>query len=111
MVKQPALLGYAILTGAVVLAFAATWHNDKEIEKARDERVGQINRVNRAQCASLRNLYSIIAKSLRDGDDAIDKIAYYRTHQAERAEAHRRNMVTIDRFRLPPCPDDIELEE
>jgi hypothetical protein len=38
------------------------------IEENRVESVRHINMINRAQCASLRNLYAVIRKSLEDGD-------------------------------------------
>lgn len=103
-VNRLAVIGYLILTVAVAGSF---W----QIEQNRTAATAQVNEINVAQCASLRNLYAVIRKTLADGDKAIDRIDYYRTHPAERAEAHARNRETISRFREPPCPPNIRLEE
>lgn len=79
------------------------------IDESRAESVDQINLVNRAQCASLRNLYAVIRKSLKDGDKELDKIVYYREHPAERARARERTRQTINQFRTPPCPPDVSV--
>lgn len=68
-----------------------------------------INRINRAQCASLTNLYVVIRKTLADADAAIDEIDYYREHPAERERAHERNRETRERFRKPPCPENTQI--
>lgn len=104
-----ATIGYVVLSVAVVLAFFFTWRNDQEIEDARVERLRQLNEVNAAQCASLRNLYTVIQKSLLDGDKAIDELAYYRQFPDERRRAHLRNRKTMEMFRTPPCPRDFKL--
>lgn len=90
-------------------ALAASIENDKRIEAARIERVKQINQVNAAQCAALRNLYSIIRLTLKQSDSNIDQITYYRTHPLERERAHMQNAETLSKFRTPPCPPDIAL--
>lgn len=97
------MVGYLILTLAVTGAFV-------RIEQSRTDAVEKVNRINAAQCASLRNLYAVIRKTLEDGDMAIDKIAYYRTHPEEREAAHNRNQATIARFRDPPCPANVTIE-
>src|SRR5688500_17210057 len=82
-----AVIGFLILAALNVGAFARVEQNTHAVEDARVERVRQINKVNVAQCASLRNLYGVIRKTLRDGDEAIDNIQYYRDHPGELAEA------------------------
>lgn len=97
-------MGYLIL--AVAVGFAL-WRD----ASIRDENVIQLNKVNASQCASLRNLYNVIRKSLEDSDKTIDELAYYKTHPEERAQAHARNQSTLMLFRLPPCPPAVQLEE
>ena len=98
------LVGYLILSTAVVLAF---WR----VDQIRSEAITHVNEVNASQCASLRNLYNVIRKSLEDSDKAIDEIAYYKQNPVERARAHERNRATIAAFRLPPCPPAIRIKE
>jgi len=79
------------------------------IEEGRAESVRQINMINRAQCASLRNLYAVIRKSLKDGDIELGRITYYREHPAERARARERTRQTISQFRQPSCPPNVSI--
>lgn len=104
------LIGYTILTAAVAAAFLAVGLNNRKIEDARRERVAQLNAVNEAQCDALRNLYAVIAKTVRDNDAAIDTFEYYRSHPEEAAAAHRRNLETLEKFKTPACPPDIKLD-
>ena len=104
-----ATIGYLILALATGGAFVATWWNAKAVERTRVERVGQLNQINKEQCASLRNLYTVIQQTLVESDKRIDTIFYYRAHPAERRRAHRTNAAIIQRFRLPPCPAKIVL--
>lgn len=120
---RPSVIGYLLLTAGVVAALVAS-HNDdaetkravaavaanaKRVEEARVERVGQLNRVNQAQCKSLRNLYAVIRKTIEDADAVIESSDYYREHPDEAKTAHARNADTLRRFRSPPCPPDVEL--
>lgn len=105
-----AAIGYLILTLAVVGAFYASYENDQRIEQARIERLKQLNVINTSQCRSLQNLYTVIRKSLRDADAAIDELAYYRQYPAERKRAHQRNTQTLDMFKTPPCPANFTIK-
>lgn len=114
MTKWPVRIFTAGIVAVILLAtyFIRTAHeNDRRIEAARVERIQQINAVNQAQCASLRNLYAVIRKSLEDSDAQIDKLAYYREHPGEARDAHRRNQDTIRRFKTPVCPPRVTVEE
>jgi len=105
------LIGYLILSAAIVAALTATWFNDRNLDNNRVERIAQINQINTAPCKSLRNLYIVIRKSIEDGNRAIDEISYYKAHPAERLRAHARNRETLELFRIPPCPKDVRLKE
>jgi hypothetical protein len=104
-----ATIGYILLAAATAAAFYVTWNNAKAVQRARVERIHQLNMVNAEQCASLRNLYGIIRQTIVESDSRIDAIAYYRAHAAERRAAHRANFAIIARFRRPPCPKKILL--
>lgn len=102
------LISFVVLVG---LGYAI-WENKATIarvEAARAERVMQINRINQAQCASLRNLYSNLQLTIEQSDKTIDTLAYYRGNPQEKAAAHRYNRQVIGRFREPPCLHDIVL--
>jgi hypothetical protein len=105
--RRLAVVGYLILTLTTAAAFFATWHNEKAIQRARIERIHQLNQINREQCASLSNLYAVIRQTLVESDRRIDTIAYYRSHPAERRRAHRANVAILTKFRTPPCPKRI----
>ncbi len=107
--RKLATIGYAILALATVGAFFATWWNAKAVERARVERIHQLNHINAEQCASLRNLYSIIQETIAKQDLTVDVTAYYRSHPAERRRRHMEDAAIIERFRLPPCPKKILL--
>lgn len=108
--RNLATVGYVILALATSLALFFTFKNDHDINAARRERVRQLNAINQAQCDSLRNLYGIIALTIKASDDAIDTVAYYRSHPAEAALAHASNAKALARFRRPACPPDIKLD-
>ena len=104
-----AVVAYLFLVAGIVAAFWSSHQNDSRVEEARRERVAQINKVNQAQCQSLQNLYEVIRKTVIDSVAIIETTDYYRTHPREKAEALARNRSTLERFRTPPCPADIEL--
>ena len=108
--RHLALTGYLVLAVAVVLAFFATWVNDRRITEARIERLQQLNEVNKAQCRSLKNLYAVIRKTLKDADKAIDELIYYQVYPKERVRAHQRNRKTLAMFKTPPCPKNFRLQ-
>jgi hypothetical protein len=103
------LLGAIIVAVILLSAYVVRQRHDADrgLERARIERIDQLNRINKAQCASLRNLYATIAKTISDSDLAIDQIDYYRRHPQERQAAHFRNAETLRMFKQPPCPPEI----
>jgi hypothetical protein len=104
-----AVIGFCILAFVNAIAFYGLYQYDDKVERARVERVAQLNKVNIAQCTSLQNLYGVLQKSILESDRAIDQIAYYKTHPVEREQAHERNRETLESFRTPPCPEEIVL--
>lgn len=108
-VRKRAAIGYVILACATAAGFWATWNNEKAINRARVERIHQLNKINREQCSSLSNLYVVIRQTLVESDGRIDAITYYRNHPAERRRAHRANVAILAKFKTPPCPRQIEL--
>jgi hypothetical protein len=104
-----ATIGFTILALVNMVAFYGVWYNAEKVEDARVERIGQLNRINAAQCASLQNLYGVIRTSVANSDAAIDELDYYKQHPLERERAHERNRETLEAFRTPPCPRNFVL--
>lgn len=113
--RNKALIGYLILVGAVLASLYATkTTRDKQDNAERAARIAQasdLDAINKAQCQSIRNLYQVIRKTLKDADDRLDTIDYYKTHRSEARVQHRQNLVTIEKFRNPPCPPDITVQK
>lgn len=106
----------AVVTISVIAAFAcvfvsfkASRDSDIRLESARLERLRQVNEINTAQCASLRNIYTLLRSTVEESDRRLDNIQYYRQHPAELADAHATNLAILLRFRTPPCPSDVAI--
>ncbi len=106
-----AVIGFCIIAFVNAIAFYGLYQYDDKVERARVERVEQLNMVNLAQCRSLQNLYTVLQKSIADSDRAIDEVDYYKRHPLEREQAHERNRETLESFRTPPCPEQIVLSK
>lgn len=105
------VIGYAFLALGTGAGFFVSYDNQGDIEDARAERVRQINGVNAAQCASLRNLYAVIRQTIEASDRNVDTLQYYKEHPDEAELVHEQNARTLAKFREPPCPQQIELTE
>jgi hypothetical protein len=101
----------------LLLTFRAAHRNDQvlkataiRVEQQRKARLRQLNRINKAQCESLRNIYTLLRLTIVQSDQRIEEMAYYRAHPVEAQEQHDRNQALLLQFRDPPCPYNIRVQ-